>query len=511
MAAGRIIPHVLYGRKNFILGIGIDKYDNFTHLKSCKRDIDDFINISINNYQFFNKEDCKTLFNAAATKTAILEEISKAFLEKGSEWNIILYFAGHGDFVQSTKKGYIIPSDGHEKNRRSFISFDEIINKYISRSTVHHTLIICDSCSAGSIFRPYREVFVNSNYKIPSRWALTSGREERVHDGTLRKPSPFSEVLTYILNLNCKKSNALTVESLKAQLGDEFDKRFRDTKEQIPQSFPIEVEGHRHNGGQFVFIPNEDVAIPFEIENAQKANDKIVVFESKENVDLNNIRAIIPRNIEEKPINEPLSIGLPFKNDDDDIYLQPSKEELERRKERFNKFKKNAIIIFAFCFIISLVFHLIEENKYKRANPEEDDKIILVSGPAVVIQPIEKKDTTQAEQPSNEGNKNPPKGGVRPIRTIKVSRDNTFGNNLVFVGSFENKENAINILRRMKAIGYEKAEIVMKENLPYMVVVTGFYQYKSSAKAEVEAIKKRGFEVYYANEDSNRIYRKQEN
>ena len=82
---------------------------------------------------------------------------------------------------------------------------------------------------------------------------------------------------------------------------------------------------------------------------------------------------------------------------------------------------------------------------------------------------------------------------------------------LVFVGSFENKENAVNILRRMKNIGYEKAEIVMKENLPYMIVVTGFYQYKSSAKAEVEAIKKRGFEVYYANKDSNKIYRKQDN
>jgi cell division septation protein DedD len=82
--------------------------------------------------------------------------------------------------------------------------------------------------------------------------------------------------------------------------------------------------------------------------------------------------------------------------------------------------------------------------------------------------------------------------------------------NLVFVGSFENKANAEGILERLRKIGYKDAEIIMKENMPYAVVVTGFYQHKSSAISEVKAIRKRGFEVYYAKADLTKIYRQKE-
>jgi Caspase domain/SPOR domain len=92
------------------------------------------------------------------------------------------------------------------------------------------------------------------------------------------------------------------------------------------------------------------------------------------------------------------------------------------------------------------------------------------------------------------------------------NEDNTLTENpnLVFVGSFENKANAEGILDRLRKIGYQDAEIIMKENMPYAVVVTGFYQHKSSAKAEVKAIRKRGFEVYYAKADLTKIYRQKE-
>ena len=50
----------------------------------------------------------------------------------------------------------------------------------------------------------------------------------------------------------------------------------------------------------------------------------------------------------------------------------------------------------------------------------------------------------------------------------------------------------------------------MKENMPYAIVVTGFYQYKSSAKAEVKAIRKKGFKVYHAKADLTKIYRQKE-
>lgn len=80
--------------------------------------------------------------------------------------------------------------------------------------------------------------------------------------------------------------------------------------------------------------------------------------------------------------------------------------------------------------------------------------------------------------------------------------------NVVFTGAFQNKDNAEHILKRLKAIGYDKAEIIMKEGLPYSIVVSGFYTYKSSAKAEVRALKRRGIDAYKAKKEWSDIYRK---
>lgn len=96
------------------------------------------------------------------------------------------------------------------------------------------------------------------------------------------------------------------------------------------------------------------------------------------------------------------------------------------------------------------------------------------------------------------------------IKKTYLNDYDSLSNNLVFAGSFEEKDNAERQLNRLKTIGYDKAEIVMKEKLPYKVVVTGSYSYKSSAKAEVRALQKRGIEGYAQNKNLNEIYRNKE-
>jgi hypothetical protein len=108
------------------------------------------------------------------------------------------------------------------------------------------------------------------------------------------------------------------------------------------------------------------------------------------------------------------------------------------------------------------------------------------------------------------------KGRRQSFRSNKNSKKaylndyDSLSNNLVFAGSFEEKDNAERQLNRLKTIGYDKAEIVMKEKLPYKVVVTGFYNYKSSARAEVRALQKRGIDGYAQNKNLNEIYRNKE-
>lgn len=99
-----------------------------------------------------------------------------------------------------------------------------------------------------------------------------------------------------------------------------------------------------------------------------------------------------------------------------------------------------------------------------------------------------------------------------PLKTRKVyfdeDKENRDSVNVVFVGSFQIKGNAEALLEKLKQIGYQKAEIVMKENLPYAVVVTGFHQSNITAKMEVKKLKKKGIEVYYSESDYFKIYRK---
>ena len=89
---------------------------------------------------------------------------------------------------------------------------------------------------------------------------------------------------------------------------------------------------------------------------------------------------------------------------------------------------------------------------------------------------------------------------------VQYFKDST--TNVVFTGAFQNRDNAERILKRLKDIGYDKAEIIMKEGVPYSIVVSGFYTYKSSAKAEVRALHRRGIEAYETKKDWSDIYRK---
>lgn len=95
----------------------------------------------------------------------------------------------------------------------------------------------------------------------------------------------------------------------------------------------------------------------------------------------------------------------------------------------------------------------------------------------------------------------------RPIASAVLNSIDTFSSKIVFAGSFANRDNAEKVLTRLKAIGYSKAEIIMKEKLPYNVVVTRIDNQDIRAKSEVKALQKRGIEVYAAEKNMEEIYR----
>ena len=96
----------------------------------------------------------------------------------------------------------------------------------------------------------------------------------------------------------------------------------------------------------------------------------------------------------------------------------------------------------------------------------------------------------------------------KPSRPTEIV-DSLGNTNVVIVGSFENVNNANILLERLKAIGYDRAEIVMKDKSPNAIVISGFYLYKSSAKSEVAALRKRGIQVYQTKQNFEDIFRQE--
>jgi hypothetical protein len=90
-------------------------------------------------------------------------------------------------------------------------------------------------------------------------------------------------------------------------------------------------------------------------------------------------------------------------------------------------------------------------------------------------------------------------------KSIKTS--SVLGANMVFAGSFDSRDNAESILAYLKRMGYDHAEIIMKDKLPYLIVVTGFNYRENTATNIVKALEKKGISAYATDVNWKEIYR----
>jgi cell division septation protein DedD len=405
--------------------------------------------------------------------------------------------------------------------------------------------------------------------RTKSAWVITSGSgEESVKDGD-EKGSPFSQKLMEILDAHYKTQKDLTTSILGA-----FLKKYSNPKiDQKPNFGHLRlIEGYSDLGGEFVFEPKPLKEVNSESTTSRTPNESSLPYikEKPTNNGINESKKIPykPSNNEGVSIGKDFFDGKPLYPQTSSTPTNYSNTASKPSKSRFKYWASLVLIA-----IPLLLLYLAKKAKGKD-RPDPNVEITTVLPPSAIsdggintwFPPVDKTTSSQpittTEPPKStnpndtiakpkDGEKengiaNPneattsvggsvgtnPSVGSKGIATQKdkngnpirpndynvidrgklYNEDNTLTENpnLVFVGSFENKTNAEGILERLRKIGYQDAEIIMKENMPYAVVVTGFYQHKSSAKAEVKAIKKRGFEVYYAKADLTKIYRQGE-
>lgn len=179
-------------------------YDSFSELANPVLDANTIAAELKENYGV----QTEVVLNPTLTQTAekIREYASQQYHE---DENLIIFFAGHGEYDQVFREGYVISSDSraNDKSKTSYLSHSNL-RTMINNINCKHILLVMDVCFGGT-FDPNlaksshrgsmemysdipKEEFISRKLKYKARLYLTSGGKEYVPDGRHGFHSPFA-------------------------------------------------------------------------------------------------------------------------------------------------------------------------------------------------------------------------------------------------------------------------------------------------------------------------------
>ncbi|MEM9829594.1 MAG: caspase family protein [Bacteroidota bacterium] len=226
--------------------IGVEDYQG-TGFASLKYPVDnarDLREVLINYYKF-SPSNIMMLEDSMATRGGIEGAFDALRAQVGENSNVLVFFAGHGQWDEVSQTGFWIPS-GAKKGRRSTYVRISAIQDYVRETNSQHTLVVVDACSSGSIFKsrgPGIENIprdVQQLYADKSRVAMTSANLEEVPDKSI-----FMEFLLKELEQNQNKY--LRANSLFSR----FEAKVIHNSRITPHFEPIPESGHEL--GDFIF------------------------------------------------------------------------------------------------------------------------------------------------------------------------------------------------------------------------------------------------------------------
>lgn len=162
--------------------------------------------------------------------------------------NLLIFYAGHGVWMDDMKEGYWLPRDASGINNPTDWIPNSTIRNYIRALKAKHVLLVADACFSGGIFK-VREAFTSPNasiekiYEMQSRKAITSGSLKTVPDRSV-----FVEYLAKRLRENKEKyldAQKLFVSFKEAVINN-------SPNNQMPLYGAISEAGDE--GGDFVFV-----------------------------------------------------------------------------------------------------------------------------------------------------------------------------------------------------------------------------------------------------------------
>ena len=231
---------------NYFLGIGINKYQNYSRLNNAVKDIQDVANVLLQDY-YFEQKNIRFLLEEEATRENIIEELHDLPGKLKTDDRILIYYSGHGKM--DGELGYWVPFDAKRDRRASLINNSEV-QAIVRTIKARHILLISDSCFSGSLLSKdarLAEGAFNDFEKNSSRFVFSSGKGE-VSDGIVGSNSPFADAILKDLKTNEEAINIVL-------LADQVTKRVRFNYAQKAECAPMFQSGH--DGGQFVFFKRQ--------------------------------------------------------------------------------------------------------------------------------------------------------------------------------------------------------------------------------------------------------------
>ncbi len=230
--------------KNYAVVVGVSKYsdpvmpDLFYPILDARK----VAGALTANYTF-EKKDVLLLENP--TKGRIINILDSLETVITTKDNLLIFYAGHGNWDEKKSIGYWLPSDAAARSLDNWL-MNSIITAFVSESKALHTLVIADACFGGSIFRtralPPEEVkSITELYQKTSKKAMTSGDLMEVPDESIF-------VKTFIDQLTSNKENYLPTEKLFFSIKPSVVK----VADLIPQFGTIKNSGDQ--GGDFIFF-----------------------------------------------------------------------------------------------------------------------------------------------------------------------------------------------------------------------------------------------------------------
>ena len=239
-----IVPVERKEAKNYALIIAAQNYDD-PGIPSLENPVSDAIKLKLilkNSYNFA-EDNIYTLYNPVIT------DFKKEFAEINEllqpEDNLIIFYAGHGIWVEKEKKGYWLLTDAKRNDANTWLS-NKLVLEMIAKVPSRHTLLITDACFSGSVFKTRSlgadaPVALREMSEKISRVAITSGNDSEVPD-----ESVFMKYLVKALTEN--KEKYLTAQ--KMFITQIIEAVMTESKTE-PRYGSLELAGHV--GGDYIF------------------------------------------------------------------------------------------------------------------------------------------------------------------------------------------------------------------------------------------------------------------